>query len=204
MAERLMLRRTRVSLMNNNSGFSLLELIFAIVVIGIGIAGFTQLMNSTTINSIDPQLRQQANAIARSYLEEISLHPLCDPGFDPDADPTTTCTSDCAVSACSTSSPSACGGPNEAAGGEGTDRSLFDDVCDYTNLPDTLVRDQDGTAITKLNDYRVSVTIIDDSGVDLNGLNSDTSGRFVRIDVNVTHVSNNDIDVSLSGYRVNF
>ncbi len=188
----------------NSRGFSLIELIVAIVVLGIGVAGFAQLINSATINSIDPQLRQQANAIARAYLEEIALKPFCDPDFDPDADPTTGCSADCSVSACSTGSPNACGGPNEAAGGEGTSRAIFDDVCDYTNLPDTLVRDQNGNEITDLNNYRVDVTVVDDSGDSLNGLSSDTTGRFVRLDVNVTHTTNTNIDVTLSGYRVNF
>ena len=190
--------------MNSCRGFSLLELIVAIVVIGIGIAGFAQLINTATINSIDPQLRQQANAIARSYLEEISLKSFCDPDFDPDADPTTGCSADCTVSACSTGSPNACGGPNEAAGGEGTNRAIFDDICDYTNLPDTLVRDQDGNPITELNNYRVTVTAFDNTGSSLNGLSSDTSGRFVRFDVNVTHTANSNIDVTMSTYRVNF
>lgn len=188
----------------NSKGFTLLELIVAIVVISIGIAGFAQLINTATVNSIDPQLRQQANAIARAYLEEITSKPFCEPDFDPDADPSTGCSADCTVSACSTSSPSACGGPNEAAGGEGANRALFDDICDYTNLPDTLVRDQDGTEITSLSDFRVTVNVIDDTGTSLNGLSSDTSGRFVRFDVNVTHTSNNNIDVTMSNYRVNF
>jgi len=189
----------------NSKGFSLIELIVAIVVIGIGIAGFAQLINSTTINSIDPQLRQQANAIARSYLEEITLKPFCDPDFNPDADPSTGCRAECNVSACSTGSPSACGGINEAAGGEGITRSLFDDVCDYANPAlDNMVRDQNGDPVAALNDYRVSINVLDNTGDSLNGLSSDTSGRFVRIDVNVTHINNTNIDVTLSSYRVNF
>lgn len=185
-------------------GFTLLELIVAIVIIGIGVAGFAQLINTATVNSVDPQLRQQANTIARSYLEEIALKPFCDPDFDPDADPLTGCSADCTVSACSTSSPNACGGPNEAAGGEGTNRALFDDICDYTNLPDNLVRSQDNTLIGSLNDYRVNVSVVDTTGATINGLSSDTSGRFVRFDVNVTHTGNSNIDVTMSTYRINF
>ena len=200
-----MLKRTRVSSMNNRgTGFTLLELIVAIVVLGIGVAGFAQLINTATVNSVDPQLRQQANAIARSYLEEIALKPFCDPDFDPDADPVTGCSADCSVSACSTGFPNACGGPNEASGGEGTNRALFDDICDYVNLPDNLVRDQNNALISALSDYRVTVSVADATGNSINGLSSDTSGRFVRFDVNVTNTTNSNIDVSISSYRINF
>ncbi len=186
----------------NNNGFSLIELIVAIVVIGIGIAAFAQHINSSTINSIDPMVRQQANAVARAYLEEISLKSFCDPTFDPDANPSTGCTVDCTESACAAASVNTCGGPNGPTP-EGTTRAIFDDVCDYTNLPDNLVRDQVGNLITVLSDYRVNVSVVDNAGADLNGLTG-AGGRSLRIDINVTHTGNSNVDVTVTGYRTNF
>jgi len=70
-------------------GFSLIELIVAIVILSIGVTGFITLIINTTKNSVDPQIRVQGNAIARAYLEEVMLNSFCEPNFDPDADPAT-------------------------------------------------------------------------------------------------------------------
>jgi MSHA pilin protein MshD len=175
----------------NSKGFSLIELIVAIVIIGIGIASFALLMNKSTTNSIDPMVRQQAHAVARAYLEEVLLKPFCDP------DLTSDCPADCAAG--NTCSDASC---TENTGGTET-RPTFDDVCDYTGLPDTTIRDQDGTAVAALNNYRVNVTVIDDVGADLNGLTGAAS-QSLRIDVNVTHTANPNVDVTVTGYRTNF
>jgi MSHA pilin protein MshD len=70
-------------------GFSLIELIVAIVILSIGVTGFITLIINTTKNSVDPQIRVQGNAIVRAYLEEVMLNSFCEPNFDPDADPAT-------------------------------------------------------------------------------------------------------------------
>ena len=173
----------------NNKGFTLIELIIAIVIIGIGIASFAQLMNTSTINSIDPMVRQQAHAVARSYLEEVLLKSFCDP------DLTSDCPADCAAG--NTCSDASC------TDSTGETRATFDDVCDYNGLPDTLVRDQNGTAVAALNNYRVTVNVIDNAGADLNGLTGANS-ESLRIDVNVTHTANSNVDVTITGYRINF
>ena len=49
---------------------------------------------------------------------------------------------------------------------------------------------------------RRTVTV-DDSSVLLSGLDSG-NGEVVRVDVNVTHASNSNINITLSGYRTNF
>ena len=174
-------------------GFTLIELVLAIVIIGIGIASFAQLINTSTRNSVDPMVRQQAHAIARSYLEEISLKPFCDP------DVTNDCPTDC--NSGSTCSSAAC---TENTGGAET-RATFDDVCDY-DLPaisNAAVTDQTGSPIGSLSDYRVTVDILDDAGGDLNAL-SGTGRESLRIDVTVTHLNNANVDVTLTGYRANY
>ena len=60
-------------------GFTLIEMIVAIVIIGIAVSGVLLVMNYTTAHSADPAVQAQAVAIAESYMEEIRLHPFTDP-----------------------------------------------------------------------------------------------------------------------------
>lgn len=61
------------------AGFTLVELIIAIVVIGIAASGVLLVMNYTTAHSADPMIQHQAVAIAEAYLEEVLLQPYTDP-----------------------------------------------------------------------------------------------------------------------------
>ncbi len=189
----------------NDSGFSLIELIVAIVIMSIGVTAFITLIINTTKNSVDPQIRQQGNAIARTYLEEIMLNSFCEPDFDPDGDGLTECSSTtagegCTESACANGSANTCGG-QFAVGGAEAGRSVFDDVCDYNGLNDVGARDQTGAGVIPgLENYTVGVTV-NDSGVVLNGLNG-SNGQVVRIDVTVTHSTG--ATMGLTGYKTNF
>ena len=176
-------------------GVSLIELILVIVIVSIGVAGFMSVINLTTGRSSDPLLRVQANAIAESYLEEAMLKSFCDPSF-----PATDCPTDCTNRACTVGVGGACGGIN-FMGGEAGGRAEFDDVCDYDALGPENPTDQTGTALASLTEFNVTVSVVDNDT--LNGLNG-TTGRVVRIDVNVTHATHPDINVTLSGYRTNF
>src|SRR4051812_29658062 len=62
-------------------GFSLIEAVVFIVVLGIAFAGMLILFNQVTKASVDPLVRKQTLAIAASLLEEIQLKPFtyCDP-----------------------------------------------------------------------------------------------------------------------------
>jgi MSHA pilin protein MshD len=66
--ERRAARRTR--------GLTLVELLIAIIVIGVGLAGVLVAFNSVTRNSADPLINQQLLAIAEEMLEEIQLKPF--------------------------------------------------------------------------------------------------------------------------------
>lgn len=165
-------------------GFTLIELVIAIVVLSIGATTLLTLIINTTRDSADPVIQEQAFAIAQSYMEEILTHPFCDPDFSTD------CRTDCfdanACTACSLS--------------EGS-RSLFDDVCDYNGLSDNGAEDFLGS-IAGLTPYIVDVTVADNS-VTLNGLLS-SSGQVVRIDVRVRHSGLSEVDATLIAYKVNF
>lgn len=166
-----------------DDGFTLVELVIAIVVLALGATTYLLLVNRSLERSGNPIVEQQAYAVAQSYMEEILANPFCDPDFSTD------CKADCtSATACSTCSIS-----------EGS-RSLFDDVCDYDGLSDAGAEDFTG-AIPGLSNYNVDVTV-DDSGVTLNGLSS-ASGQVVRIDVNVSYPGT-DVDATMQSYKVNF
>lgn len=60
-------------------GMTLVELVLAIVVVGIAVTGVLLVMNHTSARSVDPMLQHQAVAIAEAYLEEVLLNPYSDP-----------------------------------------------------------------------------------------------------------------------------
>jgi len=88
----------------SNQGFTLIELILAITVIGISVAAVMSVFVVTTQHSADPMARQQAQLIAESYLDEILIKNF----YDPDTS-------------------NVCPAP------EGS-RSAYDNVCDYNGL----------------------------------------------------------------------
>ena len=78
-----------------------------------------------------------------------------------------------------------------------TSRDQFDDVDDYNNLPDTVVRDQSGAAIGALANYSVTVSVTNTtygpSGDEVNGL---------RVSVTVTDPAGESL--TLAGYRADY
>lgn len=68
--------------LRNHSGVTLIELIVAMVVVSIALAGVLMVINFTTLHSADPVLRHQAIAIAEAYMEEITLKNFTDPDAD--------------------------------------------------------------------------------------------------------------------------
>ena len=62
-----------------HSGFTLIEVIIFIVVVGAGMAGILSVMNTVVKSSADPLVRKQALAIADSIMEEILQKAFSDP-----------------------------------------------------------------------------------------------------------------------------
>jgi len=60
-------------------GFSLIELVFFIVVVSIGLVGILKVMDVSVAGSADPQVRKQAIALAESILGEVLQKPYTDP-----------------------------------------------------------------------------------------------------------------------------
>ena len=62
-----------------HSGFTLIEVIIFIAVVGVGMAGILSVMNTVVKSSADPLVRKQALAIADSIMEEILQKEFSDP-----------------------------------------------------------------------------------------------------------------------------
>ena len=89
---------------NAERGFSLLEVLASIVVLGLVFAGFVSVYATVLRHGSDAQLHNQATAVASAYLDEVLSRPYLDP--------------DTGV---------VCGTPETA-------RPDFDNSCDYHNL----------------------------------------------------------------------
>jgi MSHA pilin protein MshD len=61
------------------TGFSLIELIFFIVVVSVGLTGILLVMDVSVKSSADPMVRKQTVAAAESLLEEILLKEYTNP-----------------------------------------------------------------------------------------------------------------------------
>ncbi len=178
-------------------GFTLIEIVISIVIIGIALSTLILLTAKSTERSVDPLYQEQANAIAQAYMEEIMQKSFCDPDWDPDANPATLtdCPVDCGNSACTTCKGTGSGWTTES-------RANYDDVCDYAGT-DNPPLDQNGAVFaTGLEDYSVSVSIDDSAGATLDTL-AGNNGEVVRIDVTVSNPGMRS-DVQLSSFRANF
>jgi MSHA pilin protein MshD len=99
------------------AGMSLLELVLAIAIIGIALAGVMTMFTVTIRNSAEPMVQEQAQLIAEAYLDEILLKKF----YDPDTD-------------------------NVCPAKEGA-RANYDNVCDYNNIVTQVPTDQFGNAL---------------------------------------------------------
>lgn len=144
-----------------SSGFTLVEMIIAIVIIGVGLAGALLAFNTTVKSSADPMIRKQMLAVAEEMLEEILLKPYAPaPGT---------------ITGCN--------------------RASADDVSDYVAYTDQPVCDIDGTAVTGLNGYTVSVAV--DASASLGALATGVK----KVTVTVKRGSES---LSLSGWRTDY
>ena len=175
-------------------GFSLIEVVIFIVVLGIGVAGMAVIYNQLTISSVDPVVRKQAVAIANSLMEEIQLRPftLCDPD-DPNV---------------FTAPTPACGTP-EIIGVEGTESrygpTFFDNVSDYNGFQMLgSIQDISNNTILELNGFRADVTVVN-AGADFVTVPvtpAIPADAALRISVIVTGPAN--VRVALQGYRLRY
>ncbi|MDT8281179.1 MAG: prepilin-type N-terminal cleavage/methylation domain-containing protein [Gammaproteobacteria bacterium] len=120
----------RVIDLKNSRGFTLIEMVIAIVVLAAAVSGVLFSFTQNISSSADPMIQQQAIIIAQGYLEEAMLKPY----NDPDGGETSSC--------------------EEAA------RIQYDDVADYACINDTSgAIDQFGGSLPGLGAYNVAVAV---------------------------------------------
>lgn len=168
-------------------GVTLVELIVAIVIISVGIAGILSTFNIAVSGSASPLIAKQSLAIAEALMEEVQLAPFtfCDPD-DPLAATATPATV-CAIP--------------EAMGPEAGDARPFDNVNDYNGFALPAITDVAGNFVGPV-DYLAGYTAaIAVTAVALNGI-AVASGDALRITVSVTAPTAEVF--TLDGYRTRY
>ena len=116
-------------------GFTLIELIFFIVVVSAGLAGILSVMNTTVQFSNEPMARKQAMVLAESILEEVVQKDYADTDLldlDPDLDP-------------------------KAEHVKDTLRANMDDVDDYSGTNESIFTDWPAS----LSSYKVNIGVVE-------------------------------------------
>lgn len=142
-------------------GFTLIEMIIAIVIISIGLTGVLLAINTTVRSSADPLIHKQMLAIAEELLEEALLKPFATTGTAPINKETS----------CATT-PS---------------RMAFDDISDYHGYQTKGICDIAGNAIVGLGAYDLAVRVDNAELGDISIL----SGNTRQISVTVSHSGEN-------------
>ncbi|HEY0586377.1 MAG TPA: prepilin-type N-terminal cleavage/methylation domain-containing protein [Pseudoduganella sp.] len=65
---------------NPQRGFTLVEMIIAMVIVSVGLAGVLAVLSRTGAQSADPMVTKQVTALAEGMMEEIMLKPVKGPG----------------------------------------------------------------------------------------------------------------------------
>lgn len=148
-----------IAMFRAQQGFSLIETIVTIVVLAIALTGITIAIQRGSGSSSVAAVEVRATALAQAYLDEIlgkrfderSANRGVPPCRDPAIAPGTS--RDCTLE-----------GSFGTEGGEGTDRSRFDDVDDYDNLNEgdgqgTPLQDAEGMTRDEYENFRVTVNV---------------------------------------------
>src|SRR5262245_50379764 len=147
-------------------GLTLIELLIAIIVIGIAVTGTLMLFNRSVRASADPMVRKQAVAIAESMLNEVMAQAFtyCDPQDAANtATPAPTSTASCTGGAAGSQDRGGAQlGPQPSSEGRFNATDPFDNVGDYNGyLSNGVVYGMDDGAnrITALDGYSVGVSV---------------------------------------------
>ncbi len=179
-------------------GFTLIEMIIFIIIVALGVLGLLMVFNVVSKNSVDPQLRKQALALAEGFLEEVELarFTYCEPTLDAQADDRV-----------ARPNPAMCS-PAEGVGPEAGNQRPFDNVNDYVSQFNTdtaafnsgaKLQDAAGKDID-LHGYTVQLRITPEN---LNGIVSNANAatmEVLRISVTVSYNGGRD-SLTLDGYR---
>lgn len=166
-------------------GFTLIELIVLIAVLGLALTGVTLAINHSAQQAPMALMQTRAMEIAQSYLEEI-LQKRFDQNTGQGGIPRCDSTDNNARTCSSTLGP------------DGETRATYNDVDDYNGISDSPPVTATGTSLTDYNGYRVQVSVVYAG----NELGYSSNRHAKRITVTVTTPLGNTIPVS--AYRVNY
>lgn len=124
-------------------GLTLVELVMAISLSGIMVAGLMTAYSSILSRSADPMIRTQAITLAQAYLEETLQKPFYDP-------------------ATGTICPASPGG----------NRDNFNNVCDYNGYTSSSISLPNGAAVAGLSGYSVAIVVANIGSGELGSLAS--------------------------------
>lgn len=175
-------------LRQHTEGFSLIETVIFIVIIGIALITITTQFNQNVGHSAEPLLRQRGVTIANSYLDEIVRK-----RWDENSPIGGGCVATLSATCTATESVSATLG---AEGGES--RASYDDVDDYNGLNDSPPQEATGTPLTDLSGYRITVSVAYPAA-DWNGI---SRYDIKVITLTVTSTLGESLEFKL--YRVNY
>ena len=166
-------------------GFSLIETVIVIVLVGAMMAGMSVMFVENVGQSYRPYLRQRAVAVANSFMDEI-LHKRWNENTPIGGGCVNTGTGTCPA-----------GNAPAAIGSDGETRANFDDIDDYHNLSLSPPEDSTGSVMPDYTGFSVSVTVSQPGA----NWNSIPAADVRLIQVSVTSSANETI--SLQAYRVN-
>ena len=172
---------------HNQKGFTLIETIIVIVMVGAMMAGMTSMFVTNVGNSHRPYLRQRALSVANAFMDEIMAKRWNE---------NTPIGGGCVVTGsgnCVT-----VGAPAVVAiGVDGQTRTTYNDIDDYHGLNQSPPQDSTASNMVDYTGFTVAVSVTQPGGAWETIAAADV--RLIEIDV--TSPSNETI--SLSAYRVN-
>ncbi|PTY38640.1 hypothetical protein BGP77_10680 [Saccharospirillum sp. MSK14-1] len=183
----------------DQAGLTLIELIIAIVVLGIAAVAVLQSLGVLVVRNVDPMLRSQSRLLAESMINEVQTQAFFDASVDPTLNP-----------GIDLSTVNICPTPETLSS---YNRNSWDNVCDYTGYDSDAVatgnstgpRTRNGTPITQLAAYRVQVSVNTSVGLTLGTGLSNIAGcipQLARITVTVTDPRGQPL--TLDAYRASY
>lgn len=167
-------------------GVTLIELIIAIVVLGIAAVGILTALGRTTVLNVDPLLRAQSLALAQSFMDEVTSRPFypaeTDPSFNDSETPPTSddiCPDDDSFS----------------------DRDEISYICGFDGYQETGISKPDGSTISDLSQYSVLIEV-GSGDIDYAPFSDVPSNCILRIEVTVSGPA--DTNTSLQAYRTSY
>ena len=193
--QRVMFTRRKTG--STQTGFTFIELVMFMVIVGVGLAGILAVLNVTVKSSADPMIRKNMLSIAEALLEEVQMMPFtyCDPS---DANAATATGAGTGAGQCATLVESM--GPDAGETRTST-ANPFNNINDYYvggGMPlASPISDISGTYFAPAG-YSATINIVAENLNDIVSTSAPATMEALRIAVTVNHGSDS---ITLEGYR---